>query len=109
MKPIVFHPKARDAIRGFPQDVRDRLGKALYLLQMGEHLGMPLSRSMPVIGSGVAELRVRGVGGHFRVLYFAASDEGIMVMHAFAKKTSQTPDSDIQLARKRLKEMLHDK
>ena len=109
MKPIVFHPKARDAIRGFPQDVRDRLGKALYLLQMGEHLGMPLSRSMPVIGSGVAELRVRGVDGHFRVFYFAASDEGIMVMHAFAKKTSQTPDSDIQLARKRLKEMLHDK
>jgi phage-related protein len=86
------------------------LGKALFALQIGEQLGMPLSRPMPVVGPGVAELRVRGEDGQFRAFYFTASDseEGILAVHAFAKKTQQTPPADIKLARKRLKEMLDD-
>ena len=108
MRPVVFHPKAREAIWAFPRDIRDRLGKALFLLQMGEQLGMPLSRRMSVVGPGVAELRLHGEDGQFRALYFTASEGGILVVHAFAKKTRQTPDSDIQLARKRLKEMLYE-
>ena len=108
MRSVVFHPKAREAIRAFPRDIRDRLGKALFLLQMGEKPGMPLSRPMPVVGPGVAELRLHGEDGQFRVLYFTASEEGILVVHAFAKKTRQTPPSEIQLARKRLKEMLYE-
>jgi phage-related protein len=75
---------------------------------IGEQLGMPLSRPMPVVGPGVAELRVRGEDGQFRAFYFTASEEGILVVHAFAKKTQQTPPADIKLARKRLKEMLDD-
>ena len=109
MKPIVFDPKAREAIRSFPRDIRDRLGKALFLLQIGEQPGMPLTRPMPVVGPGIAELRVHGEDGQFRAIYFTASAEGILVVHAFAKKTRQTQPSDIKLARKRLKEMLDDK
>jgi phage-related protein len=63
---------------------------------------------MPVVGAGVAELRLHGKGGQVPVFYFAAGAEDIMVFHAFAKKTRQTPPSEIQLARKRLKEMLDD-
>jgi phage-related protein len=107
VKPVVFHPKARDVIRGFPAEIRDRLGKALYLLQVGEALAMPLSRPMPSVAPGVSELRLRSDDGQFRTFYFAASDEGILVLHAFVKKTQQTPPSEIQLARKRLKE-IHD-
>jgi phage-related protein len=40
---VIFHEQAREAIREFPRHVRDRLGKALYLLQAGERLGMPLA------------------------------------------------------------------
>jgi phage-related protein len=109
VRPVVFHPKARDAIRSFPREIRDRLGKALFALQLGEQLGMPLSRPMPIVATGVAELRVRGDDGQFRAFYFAASEEGIFVVHAFAKKTQQTPPADIKLARKRLKEMLDDR
>ena len=109
MRPIVFHPKAREAIRSFPRDIRDRLGKALFLLQIGEQPGMPLTRPMPVVAPGVAELRVHGEDGQFRAFYFTASAEGILVIHAFAKKTRQTPPADIRLARKRLKEMQDDK
>jgi len=52
VRPVVFHPRARDAIRAFPRDIRDRVGKALYLLQTGEQPGMPLSRPMPPVAPG---------------------------------------------------------
>ncbi|MBL8296069.1 MAG: type II toxin-antitoxin system RelE/ParE family toxin [Bryobacterales bacterium] len=106
MRPVLFHPKARDAIRTFPRDVRDRLGKALYLLQAGEQPGMPLSRPMPSIAPGVSELRLHGEDRQFRAFYFTASAEGILVFHAFAKKTRQTPPAEIQAGRRRWKEML---
>ena len=89
MRPVVFHPKARDAIRSFPQDIRDRLGKALFALQIGEQLGMPLSRPMPIVGPGVAELRVRGEDGQFRAFYFTASEEGILVVLLSRKRLSR--------------------
>ena len=108
VRPIVFHPKARNTIRSFPREVRDRLGKALFLLQAGEKPGMPLSRPMPSVASGVSELRLHGEDGQFRVFYFVASADGILVPHAFVKKTQQTPPTEIQFARKRLKEMQHE-
>jgi len=108
LKPVVFHPKARDAIRFFPREIRDRVGKALFLLQMGERLGMPLSRPMPAVSPGVAELRIHGEDGQFRAFYLVESSQGILVMHAFVKKSRATPPTEIQLARKRLKEMLNE-
>lgn len=66
MRPVRFHPAARDAIREFPRETRDRLGKALYLLQAGESLGMPLSRPMTAVAPGVAEIRLKSGDGQFR-------------------------------------------
>jgi phage-related protein len=40
------------------------------------------------------------------VFYYTASAAGILVFHAFAKKTQRTSDSEVELARKRLKELL---
>ena len=79
-----------------------RLGKPLFLLQMGEQPGTPLARPMPSVAPGVSEPRE---DGHFRTFYLTASAKGILVLHAFVKKTPQTPSPEIQLARKRWKEM----
>jgi phage-related protein len=106
VRPVLFHPRARDAIRTFPREVRDRLGKALYLLQAGERLGMPLSRPMPSVAPGVAELRLHSGDGQFRTFYVSVSDMGILVIHAFAKKSKKTPTSEIELGRRRLRELL---
>lgn len=57
-------------------------------------------------GFGVSELRVKGQDGIFRVFYYTASARGVMVFHAFGKKTQKTPPLEIELARKRLKELL---
>jgi phage-related protein len=67
VKAAVFHPKARDAIRGFPEVVRWEFGKAIFDLQKGAKLAMPLSRPIPSVASGVEELRVRDRSGVYRV------------------------------------------
>jgi phage-related protein len=61
---------------------------------------------MPDIAPGVSELRVAGADNTYRVFYFTASSQGVLVFHAFSKKTQRTPPLEIELARKRLKELL---
>ena len=82
-----------------------RLGRGLFRLQMGEQLGMPNARPMPEVAAGVSELRVKGEDGSFRAFYFIASSRGVLVFHAFVKRTRRTPPLEIELARKRLKEL----
>jgi phage-related protein len=106
VRAIIFHPKAADEIRRFPKEARARLGRGLFRLQLGETLGMPVARPMPTVAPGVSELRVKGEDGIFRVFYFTATTRGILVFHAFVKKTQRTPPLEVELAKKRLKELL---
>ena len=86
VKPARFHPKARSAIQEFPEDVRRELGKAIFDLQKGEKLGMPLSRTMPSIGTGAEELRIKDRSGAYRVFYLARLANEVLIFHAFTKK-----------------------
>lgn len=106
MKPAIFHPEAIAAIREFPVSVRKELGKAIFDLQQGGMPGMPLSRPMSTVGKGVSELRIRGRDGIYRVFYYAQADRGILIVHGFVKKTKATEQRDLELGRKRLKELL---
>jgi phage-related protein len=107
MKAAIFHPAARREIRSFPPDVRRELGKAIFDLQRGESLGMPLSRPMPAVAPGVEEIRIRDRAGNYRVFCYAPSEQGVLVLHAFMKKTQATPSQNLQLARRRLTELTH--
>ena len=69
---------------------------------------MPLSRPMPSVAPGVSELRLHSEDGQFRTFYFTASRQAILVIHAFVKKTRQTPPAEIELGRRRLREMQDD-
>jgi hypothetical protein len=42
VKPAIFHPGARIVLKKFPEEVRRELGKAIFDLQKGEKLSMPL-------------------------------------------------------------------
>jgi phage-related protein len=105
MRSAIFHPAARAAIRAFPAAVKRHLGKAILDLQKGHSLGMPLSRPMPKVAVGVEELRLRDEAGIYRTFCFTKSKRGILIPHAFVKKTAKTPRHEIELAKKRLKEM----
>lgn len=103
---ILWHPAARRVIVGFPEGVRKEVGYLLFRLQLGESLSMPVVRSMKSVAVGVSEIRVRGPDGSYRVFYLVKSAHGVLVFHAFKKKTEQTPVAEIQLGRRRLKELL---
>jgi phage-related protein len=109
MKDAIFHPAAIAAVRSFPEVVRREFGKLLYDLQTGVTLGMPMSRPMPCVGKGVHELRVRDRSGIYRAFYFTRDARGILVFHAFVKKTQTTSAHDLEMGRRRLKEMLDEK
>jgi phage-related protein len=106
VKVAAFHPKARDVIQSFPTDVRRELGKAIFDLQLGAKLTMPLSRPMPSVAAGVHELRIRDRAGIYRVFYYTKLADSIVIFHAFEKKTQKTPQHEIVLAQERLKEVL---
>jgi phage-related protein len=96
----------KEALRSFPASVRRSVGKAIWELQKGVQLGMPLSNPMPSVGVGVEELRVKDASGAYRVFCFSRSSRAILVFHAFAKKSQRTPASEIRLGQKRLKDLL---
>lgn len=108
LRPVVFHHRATQEIRDLPRDVRLKLGRALFALQRGFSLGMPVSRPMPVVMPGVEELRLRGESGQYRVLCYRKARAGIFVVRAFHKKTPETPLSEIELARRRLTETMNE-
>ena len=97
--------KCLKEIAEFPESVRGELADALARLDEGHTLGMPLSRPMPSIGKGVHELRFRDRAGIYRVIYVFVGGGSIYLLHAFMKKTRDTPQPNIELAKKRLKEL----
>ncbi len=64
------------------------------------------AKAIPSIGTGVIELRVWDEAGTFRVVYVAKFTDAVYVLHCFQKKTQQTAKRDIELAQKRLKDLL---
>ena len=89
MKPAAFHPKARDAIRAFPEEVRREFGKVIFDLQKGEKLTMPLSRPMASIASGVEELRVRDRSGAYRVFYYTKVADSVLGFPCFPQENAE--------------------
>jgi phage-related protein len=79
-----------------------RLTEAMGLY--GADLRMPHSRAM---GGGLFELRPKGPEGIGRVFYCTQIGKTIVVLHSFVKKTQETPDAEMRMARKRLKDVQH--
>ena len=97
-KPLEFLGSSRDDLRKFPTEVRRVIGAELLRAQLGV---MPTDfKPMPTVGKGVYEIRVR-LEGAWRVIYVAKFDAAVYVLHAFQKKTQQTPREDIDLAARR--------
>jgi phage-related protein len=106
VKAAKFHPSVRSILREFPEEIRREIGKAIFDLQKGEKLTMPLSKPMPDVGSNVHELRVKDRGGAYRAFYLTVAEDGVYIFHAFKKTTQATPKREIELGKKRLREML---
>ena len=102
---INFAP-CRKELHELPETVREDLADALAKLEAGVMLSMPLSRPMPSIGPKVHELRFRDRSGIYRVVYFFAVSGIVHILCAFKKTTQKMEQRCLELAKRRLKEML---
>ncbi|MBM4340541.1 MAG: type II toxin-antitoxin system RelE/ParE family toxin [Deltaproteobacteria bacterium] len=98
-----FHPRVKAEIETWPDGILADFARIVELLiEFGPNLRMPHSRAM---GSGLFELRPRGREGIGRVFYCFVVRQRVMILHAFVKKTEDTPNQELRIARRRMKEV----
>ena len=107
--PVVFYRTSGGAepvldwLRGLPPEDRREIGADLSTMQLGWPIGMPLCRPL---GNGLWEVRSMLPSRRIARLLFFVHDGRIGVVHGFIKKTQKTPAVDLDLARRRMKEMM---
>ena len=98
-----FHERVLAEIESWPVDfLADYVRLVDLLTEYGPSLRLPHSRAF---GDGLFELRPRGRSGIGRAFYCFMVVRRVVVLHAFIKKSQETPDRELKLARKRLKEL----
>jgi len=70
---------------------------------MGPNLGKPY---VGRLDSGLYEIRAKGKEGIARSVYCTLKNREIVILHTFIKKSEKTPKKDLDLAKKRMKEVL---
>lgn len=73
------------------------------LAEQGVLLKEPYTRQ---IKGKIRELRVKDNLGHSRVLYFTFTGRRFVLLHGFLKKTDKTPEREIEMAEKRMKDFM---
>ena len=106
MKPITWLGDSLGQVRGFPDDARREAGFELGEVQKG--LDPSDWKPMTGVGAGVKEIRIR-TENEYRVMYVAKFAEAVYVLHAFTKKTQQTPKKDIDLTSQRYRELVNER
>jgi len=99
---LKFAGSSLDDLRDFPEDARRIAGFELHAVQNG--LEPRDWKPVQSVGQGVKEIRIH-VLGEWRIIYVANIRDAIYVLHAFQKKTQKTSQRDIELARKRYKQI----
>jgi phage-related protein len=98
-----YSEEVRCEIGALPVGIRASYTRLTELLvEFGLELRMPHSRAM---GDGLFELRPRGREGIARVFYCMKVGRKIIILHSFIKKTNETPKRELDIARRRQKEV----
>lgn len=93
----------QDYINALSASDAERVYAAISRLAVhGLDLGMPHIR--PLQGSELWELRIRADGDQHRVFYIGLAGQEFLLLHAFQKKSRETPQREIRTAERRLDE-----
>jgi phage-related protein len=94
----------------FPEDVRRRVGGALWEAQVGRKA--PYAKPLKgYSGAGVLEIVDDFDGDTFRAVYTARFAKAVYVLHAFQKKSKRgiaTPRAELDMIERRLKRAQED-
>ena len=91
-------------LKGFPGDVRQKLGFALYQAQIGDK--HESAKPLKGFKAPVWEVRAEDRSGTYRAVYVVRFGSVVYVLHAFRKKAKSgisTPRRELDLIRQRLK------
>ena len=104
---IEYYSEAlQQAVMAFPASMQARYIHLTERMQVfGPNLGMPHTRAM---GKGLFEIRMKSSEGIGRVLFCNLRGRRIVMLHAFVKKSAKTPAKELEIARKRMKEIQAD-
>jgi len=103
---IFYSQRVEEEILALPAGILARfLRYAERMEAYGPDLGMPHSRAM---GGGIFELRIKDAEGIARVFYCTVVGRCVVFLHQFVKKTDKTPSRELNVARRRMKEVKHD-
>lgn len=103
-RPLLWVASSKRDYQAFPPRVQDGFGFELFLVQTGQH--PPSAKPLKGLGTGALELIENFDGDTYRAVYTVRFREVVYVLHAFKKKSkrgSKTPQSDIELIKRRLK------
>jgi phage-related protein len=83
------------------------LANFLHIAEMIEELGPNLGKPyVGTLGSGLYEIRAKGKEGIGRSMYCVAKGKEVVILHSIIKKTQKTPKKELDIAKKRMKEVL---
>jgi phage-related protein len=98
-----FHARVKAEIESWPDGILADFARMVELLmEFGPNLRMPHSRAL---GGGLFELRPRGKEGIGRAFYGFVVSQRVVILHAFIKKTQDTREQELRIARKRMTEI----
>jgi phage-related protein len=90
----------RDWLKALPALARQEVGSDLGRVQWTWPVGKPL---VDGLGAGLFEVRTSLSGNIYRVL-FCLDGAPMVLLHGFQKKTQKLPKSELDLARRRMKD-----
>ncbi|MFF7057689.1 type II toxin-antitoxin system RelE/ParE family toxin [Achromobacter spanius] len=106
-KTLYWEGSSKKDFKAFPRPVQKSMGMRLFVVQSG---GWPDSaKAWKGLGSGIYELIDDEQGDTYRAVYALQIGNAVHVLHAFQKKSKSgisTPRPDIEVIRKRLKQVL---
>ena len=88
----------RDWLRNLDPPARRAVGLDIMRVEYGWPIGMPVCRSL---GRGLWEVRSDLPNGRIARVIFGEREGAMVLLHAFNKKTQQTPPGEIVIAMKR--------
>jgi len=101
---ITFYSnKVEQETLNFPPGI---LANFLHIAEMLEEFGPTIGKPYTTpMGGGLFEIRAKGKEGIGRSIYCMVKGKEIIILNSFVKKSQKTPKKELDLAKKRMKEI----
>ncbi|ATQ69732.1 MULTISPECIES: type II toxin-antitoxin system RelE/ParE family toxin [Methylosinus] len=101
---VEYLPAAAEEEAALPIEMQARLARMLDVIRRAGLTNLPRDWVKPLEGK-LWELRITGKDGVARAIYVTAEGRRVVIVRIFVKKTQKTPRRELELARRRAKEV----